>query len=868
LAPYVPEPVTYWLLLTLAIGSAAFLARHALDPLCGRVVGALATWLLFWSLPIVNYTVTDDWPETAMTYCAFVACVFAPHALVEIRSGPSDARRRAIASLSTLALLWALLETSHPGYWPLLAITLVMSAALVAIRTDCSVRSRLAIIAIVGCVSCAAIAAIAPDVVREMVVAGDALATMTRPKSGPQDDSFWSANSPLIVHGSARRPFMFLPMTVSALVLAVGSESAARRRLAMASGIAACACGIAAATLWTQGFRWAPSALWALRDPAIGFAVLSAACVAGTLRTNRLARAIGPTAAGVLLAVTALQGPVVAVAAAFQDRDLQDLLDERLAPRGTTPPQIRMSRRGLAPDRVVKGSRIALWPQVAITMRNQKRAQGDFVDAGYVLLTATTKQRTMSGLAEFNDVLFEQGISLPADILCSRSAVQFLQLEYLLAPAPVPCDVWTPLDPPLVVDRWLTVYSAAPDRRARVLPAATLSDELRREPALSSRSSLVSTLSPLRGSGLSIGPRDVVIHQDDPSAAAGLTFVLPLAFDSAWTASSGHIHEVAGLVALAGADQRDIVLRFVPDAVAVLRSVATMVAQILACCGLIGLALVVPNTARADTRLDPLPARVLRGLGRASTSIVRWLFPGVDLLHALYAAILVFNLDWQPRYRGGTGLLVALLLPVSALAVTRLGRRSSTCAWIGGALLAAAILRALANGSVAVNAIDDPLFWAIAAAAGLVLAFVTRRRPLVSAAASATAAATAILATLLPLAPNFASAFPPADPHRIRDSFTAFSIHLGPAATVALVVLAVCVVGSHVHRWRTWGPAALGARAALVTGAILSLAGAAPPSLGPVWMVAVGALMGLADVDSRARVEHESREPGQSPVTS
>ena len=863
LAPYVPEPVTFWLLLTLAIGSASLLVRYALAPLCGRVISAAATWLLFWSLPIVNYTITDDWPETALTYCAFVVCIFAPHALVEIRASSAEAKRRAIASVSILGLLWSALVASHPGYWPLLGFTLLVSAALLAFRTDHSLRSRLAIIALAGFVSCTAIAAIGPDVVREMSVAGDALAEMRRTTRGPEG-SFWRANSPFILQGSARRPFMFFAMTVSALMIALGSESAARRRLALGSGIAACACGVSAATLSTEGWRWAPSVLSALRDPAIGFAVLSAACAAGGLQANRVARPIGLAMAAALLALTALQGPLIAWARAVEGSDLQDLFDRRVAPHGVTPPRERIYERGLTADRVAKGSRIALWPGTARKLRNQRKAQADFVDAGYVLLTATTKQRTRRRLSEPNDILFDQEIDVPADVLCSRSAVQFLQLNYLLAPAPVPCDVWTPLNPPLIVDEWLTVYTtAAPDRQLRALPAAELSDALHREPALSSRSSLLSALSPLRGSSLSIGPRDVVVHQDDPSASAGSTFVLPLGFDSAWTSSSGRIHEVAGLVALAGADQREIVLRFVPDAVAVLRSVATVVSQILACFGLIGLALVVPSTVRADTRLDRLSDRVLRQLAAASISIARF-FPGVDLLQVLYAVILVFTVDWQPAYAARTGLRVALLLPVAALAVTRLRLLRSARGWIAGGLLAAAILRTLASGTLAVDAIHDPLFWAIVAAAGFALAVGARRRPLVSAAASTTAAATAMIATMLPLAPNFTSAFPRVDPHGLRESFTAFSIHLGPAATAALVVLGMCVIGSHVHRWRTWGPAALAARAALVTGAILTLAGAAPSSLGPVWMVIVGALMGLADVDSRAPVEEESRASRQS----
>ena len=593
LAPYLPEPLTYWLLLTLAIGTAALLVRYALEPLCGRVISALATCLLFWSLPIVNYTIADDWPETALTYCAFVVCIFAPHALVEVRAGRADSKHRTIASVSILGLLWSSLVASHAGYWPLLAVALLLSAGFVAIRTDHPLRERLTIIAIVGAVSCAAIAAIAPDVVREMSVAGDALASMRRPPRGPEG-SLWSANSPLVVYGSARRTFMFLGMTLAALVIGLGCESTSRRRLIVGSAIAACAGGVAATTLSTDGWRWAPSVLSALRDPAIGFAVFAAACAAGSLQANRVARAIGPRTAGALLLLTSLQGPIVATAAVLDQHDLQELLDERVAPRGTTPPRQRISQRGLTADRVAQGSRIALWPGAAATMRNQRRSQADYVDAGYVLLTATLKQRTMARLFEPNDVLFEQWTYMPPDVLCSESAIQLLQVEYLLAPAPVPCNTWSPMNPPLIVDEWLTVHTptAVLDRQVRALPATALSDALRREPALGGRSSLLAAVSPLRGSSLTIGPRDVVIHQEGPSASTGLTFVLPLAFDSAWTASSGRIHDVAGLMGLTGADQPDIVLRFAPDAVAVLRSIATTVAQIIACLGLIGLAVV------------------------------------------------------------------------------------------------------------------------------------------------------------------------------------------------------------------------------------------------------------------------------------
>ncbi|MBI4486817.1 MAG: hypothetical protein HY655_12470 [Acidobacteria bacterium] len=84
LAPYLPAPWTYWLLMTCAIAMAAFTVRHALEPLCGRIVSWLALVLLFCSAPMVNYTLTDDWIETAVAYCGFVACVFSPHAILSL----------------------------------------------------------------------------------------------------------------------------------------------------------------------------------------------------------------------------------------------------------------------------------------------------------------------------------------------------------------------------------------------------------------------------------------------------------------------------------------------------------------------------------------------------------------------------------------------------------------------------------------------------------------------------------------------------------------------------------------------------------------------------------------------------------------
>jgi hypothetical protein len=58
--PYVPAPLTYWLLVTCAVALAAFVVRCALEPHCGRLLSWTALLLLFVSAPVVNYTLTDD----------------------------------------------------------------------------------------------------------------------------------------------------------------------------------------------------------------------------------------------------------------------------------------------------------------------------------------------------------------------------------------------------------------------------------------------------------------------------------------------------------------------------------------------------------------------------------------------------------------------------------------------------------------------------------------------------------------------------------------------------------------------------------------------------------------------------------------
>ena len=606
LAPYLPEPLTYWLLLTLAIGSATCVVRHAVAPLCGRLLSWVGACLLFCSLPIVTYTIVNDWPETAVTYCAFVTCVFAPHALLAVAATALGVKRRVLGGLGLLGLSWGAVALSHPGYWSQIAMTLTVSAALASVRTEHPLRTRLVAVAGLGATAMGVVALLAPDVLREMWVAGDMLQGMKRLSGGPEG-SLWESNVWVWRLPRVRAPFTFLLLTVTSLGIGVRWADAARRRLILGSGLASLALGLGAAHFTGGVSPYVASTQWGLRDPAIAFAVLGAAGAAGVLAAHVARHVTSAWCAGIVLLACGLLGPVIA---ARTMGDPRALFDSDVAPRGMTPQQGRIfTERGLDANHVAVGSRLALWPGVIRRMRNGRMAQADFPDAGYVLVTATVKQRTMRQLVgpglgqdadKTNTVLFNQGTSLPLEVLCRPSAVRFLQLNYLLAPLNVlprtGCHVWQAVTPARTVDGWLVVHTAgAIDSRVRALPSAAVSDAIRREPALGSSSVLLSALAPLGDTSVSIGPRDVVIRQGRPSSSAGLTLVVPIAYDSAWTASHGRLENIGGLLALTAAHEPRVRLAFTPDMVVMLRSVAISLSQLFTCLGLLGCACVAPG---------------------------------------------------------------------------------------------------------------------------------------------------------------------------------------------------------------------------------------------------------------------------------
>ncbi|MBI4487123.1 MAG: hypothetical protein HY655_14055 [Acidobacteria bacterium] len=846
LAPHLPAPLTYWLLLVLSIGAAAMLVRHALEPLVGSVLSWLALVLLFCSAPMVSYTVYDDWPENAVTYPAFVACAFAPHAWLALIASRTSPTIRRLAGLAVAGALWALIAVAHPGHWPLLAASLALAWTLALLRSDHPLRARLTAVAGLAAASLVPVVLQAPDILRELYVAG------TNEGSGMQrlvegaTDNLLSANAYPFGQVGSRLPFTYLVLAMVSLVIGLTSKEAHLRRLIVGGALMSLALGLGASTLPAGTAPYSPSIAWGLRDPATAFAVLGASCAAAAARgwrgANRLLRT-GSALTALLLA--GLQGPAYAAGLISREPGGRSLRWNQ----DMTAPETRVSMRGLLPGKVPPEGRLAFWPGVRDEMRNRRQPTADFVDAGYLLVTAWTKDRTMRGLVEPNDLLFNQVVELSPAVLCSAPAVRFLQLRYLLLPRNVDCAPWSRV-PGLLVDGWLDVGVARDrDDRIRALPVVSVDDRISRAPALSPGSRLLNLLMPLSGTSISITSRGVDVRLDTPSLADGRAIVLPVAYDPAWRPSSGRPQNIGGLLALVGVDQHQITVEFVPDAVARLRAVSMTLAQILAVVALIALAGI--GWVPAGDALGPSAGWAREAVSRV-VSPLRPVLRRRDWLYFAYTAAFGLRLGWRPEGADDSGLLAGVLLPVVALSVARLAQREWVHRWVGAALWAVAVVEVGAGGSRAAEALHDPLFWGLAAVAALGVSVAAGRRQLTARAAAALAGACTMVATLLPVFPGFESRFPDVNLATIHQSFSTISDRLGVVATMLLAgcwVQAIAVGGGGRSRGGRTGAAA---RGALLAGLILVFAGAVPEAgIETSWMIALGVLLGLAEARAR-----------------
>ncbi len=594
IAPYVPAPITYWLLLTLAIGAATLIVHHALEPLSGRVVPWIASVLLFWSVPMVSYTIYNDWPEAATTYCAVVAAVFAPQALLALLG--AGVRRR--SALSLVAVIWALIALAHPGYWPLIAMALVAASALALWRFDHPWRARFIVVCGLGLVSVTAVALPVADIVREVSVLGADASVMTR-LIDPAGSGLIATNLFPFAPVGSKVPFTFLVLACCALAFGLRTTEPARRSLIAGGVVASIAFGILSTTVAPGAGLLTASNVWSLRDPAIAFAVLGAAAAAGALRWGAHRFATG--VAMVVLSVAALQGPLFATWLVRANGN------HPVWTRDMRSPAARLVERGIEQDRLKPGERVALWPGVRKRMRDAHLLLTDFADAGSVVVTAGTKQRTMRTLVTPNDVLFNQSTDLSAAILCDAATVRFLHVRYLLRPADAGCPVWEEMPGVLVDEEWHLAVSRERDERVGALPVARLAEPLARAPALGAAGSpLISNLTPLDGTSLRLGPRGVELSLLDPAIAAGRALVLPVAYDHAWRASSGRVINVGGFIAVTGVDQRQVTLEFAPDAASVLHALSMTLAQVLGVLGLVGLGAVKVFTP-GQREIAPVP---------------------------------------------------------------------------------------------------------------------------------------------------------------------------------------------------------------------------------------------------------------------
>lgn len=200
----------------------------------------------------------------------------------------------------------------------------------------------------------------------------------------------------------------------------------------------------------------------------------------------------------------------------------------------------------------------------------------------------------------------------------------------------------------------------------------------------------------------------------------------------------------------------------------------------------------------------------------------------------------------------------ALLLPAAALAVSRLTVRESLHQAVGGVLWALALVRVAAAGSLSAVALNDPLFWGLAAAIALGISAVAGRWPAGAVMAAALAGAFTIVATLLPLFPEFESSFPRADWTTTIESMTALARQFGPLGAVCLIALWIQAILTGGVR-ATMGRLAGAARAALLASLVLSLAGAVPggPIDARIWLLVFGTLVGLVE----AKAPHARSTP-------
>jgi hypothetical protein len=847
LSQYLPAPLTYWCLLAVSIAAAVLLARHSFEPICGRLLSWVATILAFCSPAFVNYTIYSDWPETAVTYCAFVACVCAPHALLALLDAPRSRTQQVLVSTCVAGIVWSLIGASHPGYWPLLALALVLTSLLALLRAEYALRTRLGVLALLAAVSVIAMALQAPDILRELSVAGRYASDMRRFVQGPEG-SFVSANAFPFGAIAARSPFTYLLLALVSLPVGCAAADPHTRRLTIGAALVAVALSVAAGTLPPGESFFMPSTTWALRDPAIVFAVLAGASATRVLLGWRAAApTLRSRLAWTALLLAAVQGPLYAVA--LIDKGVPAWRSHDSWTHDVEAPAARAIKRGFGGESLSRRGRLAMWPGLREQMRIARRPGVDFADAGYPLVTAWTKQRTMRELVEPNALLFNQNTDLSPAVLCDAQAMAFLQVRYLLMPGGAKCAPWNPL-PDVVVDGSLQVGVRPTFDETGWIVSREIAERVRDQPALSPRSALLASVVPAAGTSVHIGATDLTVDISELSTLSGHAMVLPLAYDSAWQSSSGQIRDIGGLAALFDVADAQVRLRYATDTVALLRALSMTLAQVAGVVGLVGFAFVRGVAAEGVrlpiARLAPYTSMVMphvHSTGRALAAVALPLRQPRNLLFLAYAVAVIARSNWT-----------ALLLPAGAIVVARIGRWRRWHEVVGMTMFAVAILVTVRRGSLSAEAVNDPLFWAVVAVAALTASALMRRWPVVALPASVVAGLCATIGALLPMGD--------------AGSFVLLSNRLGLAATALLFAVCLGAILIAGGRGQSDGRTGAAARGALIAALALAVIGVVPGGRGAAaWFGALGVVVGLAEaVPSQRRAKQGNPSVPNVPV--
>jgi hypothetical protein len=209
-------------------------------------------------------------------------------------------------------------------------------------------------------------------------------------------------------------------------------------------------------------------------------------------------------------------------------------------------------------------------------------------DAGYQLVTAWTKNRTMAGLVQPNEVLFDQTTDLASEVLCDPVAAPFLRLRYLVMPDGQQCDGWSIVPGARIDGRWSMAQLTVPDMRVFAVRLDRLTPRERDAPAFGGDLSFVRQLTAVPGSSLAMQGNRLLVAFNQQSTDPGLAVVLPVAYDPAWKVSSGQTRNLAGLLALESPGASRIELTFAPDLALRVRALGFLAAQIA---GSVGIAL-------------------------------------------------------------------------------------------------------------------------------------------------------------------------------------------------------------------------------------------------------------------------------------